>query len=83
MNYLQSLDPVADVQVARIEGPKVSFRIKVRGQPHGLIQILALGKTLVAVAPQTANGASMTFTAEGDQGDGSPAAEEYRYRIAP
>jgi len=83
MHYLQSLDPVADVQVARIEGPKVSFRIKVRGQPHGLIQTLALGKTLVAVAPQTVDGASMTPAGEGDQGGGAPAAEEYRYRIAP
>jgi len=83
MHYLQSLDPVAGVQVARIEGPKVSLRIKVRGQPHGLIQTLALGKTLVAVAPQTGDGAFMTPAAEGDQGGGAPAAEEYRYRIAP
>ena len=83
MHYLQSLDPVADVQVARVEGSKVSFRIKVRGQPHGLIQTLALGKTLVAVAPQTGDGASMTPAAEGDQGGEAPAAEEYRYRIAP
>ena len=83
MHYLQSLDPVADVQVARVEGSKVSFRIKVRGQPHGLIQTLALGKTLVAAAPQTGDGASMAPTAEGDQAGGAPAAEEYRYRIAP
>ena len=83
MQYLQSLDPVADVQVARVEGPRVDFRIKVRGEPHGLIQTIALGKTLVAAAPQpTGAPVSMTPAAEGDDRDGSTVAEEYRYRIA-
>ena len=83
MHYLQSLDPVADVQVVRIEGVKVDFRIKVRGEPHGLIQTIALGKTLVAAAPKPTGGAvSMTPAAEGDDNGGVTVAEEYRYRIA-
>jgi uncharacterized protein len=85
MHYLQTLDPVADVQVARIEGPEVSFRIKVRGQAHGLIQTIALGKTLVAAAPpQTGDVAPVISPAQGAAGgEPPPAPEEYRYRIAP
>lgn len=84
MHYLQTLDPVADVQVTRIEGPKVSFLIKVRGQTHGLIQTIALGKTLVAVTPQAVSDAvDMTPPAEGGKEGEPPPTEEYRYRIAP
>jgi hypothetical protein len=81
-HYLQTLDPVAAVQVERVEGPRVSFRIKVRGQPHGLIQTIALGKTLVAAQPAS-DDAPMTPAAAGGDGDGASLAEEYRYRIAP
>ena len=82
-HYLQTLDPVAAVQVERIDGPQVSFRIKVRGQPHGLIQTIALGKTLVAAVPPARDAAPVTPGVEGGEGDGAPPAEEYRYRIAP
>jgi len=76
MRYLQSLDPVAAVQVARLEGDKLSLLLKVRGQTHGLIQTIALGKTLAASQPQ-----GETVAPEGDTGTEPPAAEEYRYRI--
>jgi hypothetical protein len=82
--YLQSLDPVADVQVARVEGPKVGFRIKLRGPTRGLIQTLVLGKTLVAATPQQSG--ATTIVSAPDQGaeGGEPSPpEEYFYRIAP
>ena len=83
MNYLESLDPVAAVQVAKLEGSTVRFRIKVRGQVHGLIQTLTLGKTLVAeAAPADAGGTSLS-TASDHMQDDSQTAEEFHYRIAP
>ena len=82
--YLQSLDPVADVEVARVEGPKVGFRVKVRGQTRGLIQTLALGKTLVAVTPQQSGDATFVSPpAQDADGGESSVPEEYFYRIAP
>jgi hypothetical protein len=76
MRYLQSLDPVAAVQVARLEGDKLTLQLKVRGQTHGLIQTIALGKTLTASQAQ-----GDTVAPEGDKGTETPAVEEYRYRI--
>jgi len=81
MRYLQSLDPVAEVRVARIEGPMVNLRVKVRGEPRGLIQTIALGKTLVAAAQPAGTSEFMTPAADG-AASGLPAPEEYRYRIA-
>lgn len=82
--YLQSLDPVADVQVARVEGPKVGFRIKLRGPTRGLIQTLVLGKTLVAANPQqSADTTIVSAPAQGAEGGEPSPPEEYFYRIAP
>jgi hypothetical protein len=80
--YLQSLDPVAEVQVARVEGAKVSFRLKVRGQTQGLIQTIAWGKTLAPSQPESGTTAVAQSAGE-DKGTGTSAGEELRYRILP
>ena len=83
-HYLQSLDPVADVQVERIEGSEINFRVKIRGPTRGLIQTIALGKTLVAAASQPPGGSmSGPLSAQGSDGGESSSSEEYRYRMAP
>lgn len=83
-HYLQSLDPVADVQVARVEDSTVTFRIQVRGQTDGLIQTIALGNTLAALSPQQANdAASLSSSAQDENGGETASPEEFRYRIIP
>jgi hypothetical protein len=83
-HYLQTLDPVADVQVARVEGSEVGFRIMVRGPTRGLIQTIALGRILVAAASQPSGDLSTgPLSAQDAEGDESSSSEEYRYRMAP
>ena len=82
--YLQSLDPVADAQVEQVEGSNASFLIKVRGQISGLIQTIALGNTLVAVAPQqSADNAAVDVSSALDTNEGEvpSSPQEYRYRM--
>jgi len=81
LRYLQSLDPVAGVQVARVEGAKVSYLLKVRGQPQALIRTLGWGKMLRPSDQGAA--ASSAPPAEAGKAAESPASEEYRYRIVP
>jgi len=81
LHYLQSLDPVAAVQIARVEGAQVSYRLKVRGEPQGVVRSIGWGKTLVPVEEDgtSPSGASNTEGGEAEH----PANQEYRYRIAP
>lgn len=79
LHYLQSLDPVAGVQIARVEGTAFSYRLKVRGQPQALIQTISWGKTLMTSEQGAA--AAPVMPAAGDRGEENSG--EYRYRIAP
>lgn len=83
--YLNSLDPVADAQVEKVEGSNASFLIKVRGQISGLIQTIALGKTLEAVAPQPTGNATVDVSSalDANEGEMSSSPQEYRYRMTP
>lgn len=81
--YLQSLDPVAEVQVARVEGAKVSYRLKVRGQTQGLVQTIAWGKTLAPSQPESATTAVAQSAGEDKGAETSAGGEELRYRILP
>ena len=81
LKYLQSLDPVAAVQIARVEGSEVSYRLKVRGKPQALVQTIGWGKTLMPV--EQGGNASPAGQMEGDLGTEDSANREYRYRIVP
>ena len=81
LKYLQSLDPVAAVQIARVEGAEVSYRLKVRGKPEALAQTIGWGKTLMPV--EQGGNASPAGQMEGNQGMEDSANKEYRYRIVP
>ena len=81
IKYLQSLDPVAGVQVARVDGAAISYRLKIRGQAQDLTRTIGWGKTLIAADQSGAAPAGIAET--GDEGAGSPADGEYRYRITP
>jgi hypothetical protein len=82
-HYLQSLDPVAEVQVARVEGAKVSYRLKVRGQTQGLIQTIAWGKTLAPSQPESDTTAVAQAAGEDKGAETSAGGEELRYRMLP
>jgi uncharacterized protein len=85
-HYLQSLDPVADAQVEKVEGSNVSFLIKVRGQISGLIQTIALGNTLIAVSPQQPVDNAMVDESsllDSNEGETSSTPQEYVYRMTP
>jgi hypothetical protein len=75
--YLKSLDPVAGVQVAEVQGDAVNFRLKLRSDPQAVVRSIGWGSTLVTAAgPET--------PLVEDRGDGTAAAAgEYRYRMAP
>ncbi len=81
LRYLQSLDPVAAVQIARVEGTQVSYRLKVRGEPQGVIRSIGWGKTLIPVEEEGTSSADLPNTDGGETEQ--PANREYRYRIAP
>lgn len=76
LHYLNSLDPVAGVQVAEVQGDQVRFRLKVRSDPQAVLRSIGWGSTLVAAAGP---GAPL---AEGDQ-TGVAVAADYHYRMAP
>jgi hypothetical protein len=46
MQYLQSLDLVTNVQVAKVQGGEVLFSLNVRGDINGIDRAIALGGTL-------------------------------------
>ena len=46
MQYLQSLDLVTNVQVARVQGGAVLFNLNVRGDVNGIDRAIALGGIL-------------------------------------
>jgi hypothetical protein len=81
LHYLQSLDPVAAVQIARVDGAQVSYRLKVRGEPQGVIRSIGWGKTLMPV--EQGGTASTGAPVTDDNGAEQPANGEYRYRIVP
>lgn len=49
--YLDSLDQVSRVDVTRVEGARVSFRLDARGGRESVRQVIALGRTLVEEVP--------------------------------
>lgn len=77
LRYLKSLDPVAAVQVAEVQGDAVSFRLKVRGDPQAVVRSIGWGHTLV-----TAPGPEAPFAADTQAGN-ALAAAAYRYRMTP
>jgi len=80
LNYLQSLDPVAAVQIVRVEGDAVSYRLKVRGEPQAVVRSIGWGKTLITdEQPLSLPGNGVIGNSE----EASPAGGEYRYRIVP
>jgi len=81
LKYLRSLDPVAAVQIARVEGAEVSYRLKVRGKPEALAESIGWGKTLMPVE-QDGN-ASHAGQMAGNRGTEDSVNKEYRYRIVP
>ena len=69
-DYLKSLEPVAGVFPTRIDGNNVSFRLDIRGNSTGLVQTIALGNVLAAVAqqnPGTSGSYAGNFSAAGGQ----------------
>lgn len=70
LKYLQSLDAVAGVQVARVDGTAVSYRLKVRGQAEDLVRAIGWGKTLVPADTEVA----------GEEDSGG---HHYLYRMVP
>lgn len=46
LEYLDSLDAVSRVDVTKVAGASVSFRIDARGGPDAVRQVIALGRTL-------------------------------------
>lgn len=81
LKYLQSLDPVASVQIAQVDGEQVRYRLKVRGKPQALAQTIAWGKTLIPV--DAGNDAASGGQTGGGQGAGGFDNPQYRYRIVP
>jgi hypothetical protein len=79
LRYLQSLDPVAAVQIARVEGDVVSYRLKVRGEVRDVLRSIGWGKTLT---PAEQGGAPSSGVPATDEGAAEhPADGVYRYRI--
>jgi hypothetical protein len=77
LHYLESLDPVAAVQVAEVQGDAVSFRLKLRSDPQAVVRSIGWGSTLAAaVGPEAP-------PADGEANTATAAAGEYRYRMTP
>jgi len=78
LRYLKSLDPVAGVQVAEVQGDAVSFRLRVRSDPQAVVRSIGWGDTLVAAA-----GPQLSSAINDGAGTAAAADGEYRYRMAP
>ena len=55
MQYLQSLDLITKVQVAKVQGDEVLFALNVRGDIKGIDRVIALGGTLRRAAAAEGN----------------------------
>ncbi len=64
LDYLESIDPVSSLQVSRVEGDHVFFRLRIRGDESGLRQAIAFGGTLAPDAgpPPPADEPGMVIT---------------------
>ena len=56
LEYLGSLDEVSRVEVTRVAGESVSFRVDARGGPQAVRQVIALGRTLAEEAGANPSG---------------------------
>lgn len=71
MSYLQSLGGVTEVSVVRLETGNATFRLMARGSGKGLVQAIALGKTLDIISEEAP---------EAGQPPGATAVLRYRLR---
>jgi hypothetical protein len=62
--YLQSLQPVGQVQVARVEADQVTFELAVKGGPDAIAQTIALGNVLQPYKPSSAANGELVQWAE-------------------
>lgn len=56
MHYLSGLDPVNRLQVLRLDGDQVKFRLSLSGDRDSLVNVIALGSSLVPAAPRRPGG---------------------------
>ena len=71
LNYLRSLDAVAEVQVSEVAGSEVSFALTIRSSPEGLRKAIALNRALAQVS------------GAGFSGSGVVAPGRWVYRLLP
>lgn len=74
-DYLRSLQPVKAVQPMRVAANAARYRVKIRGNPDGLIRIIALGSVLKS-DPMASQGSGNTLSS-GNTTFGKPGQEEY------
>jgi hypothetical protein len=68
MRYLQSLQPVVQLQVERVDADQVTFELDVKGGPEAIAQTIALGNVLRPYQPvQAANGELMQWAERNTQ----------------